>query len=70
MLDCLDDVILVPALIWLAIRLLPGAAIEAGRADADGWLAADAEKPRSHIGAVAIVAIWMGFSVLAWRWLT
>lgn len=39
----IDDAILLPALIWMAIRLLPAHVIEACRAEAESWLAR--EKP-------------------------
>ena len=64
----LDDLILVPALVWLAIRLLPDNVVEAARADAEAWLEAGTQRPRSYVGAAAVVAIWIGLLILAWRW--
>lgn len=65
----LDDVILLPALIWLAVRLMPAAVIEASRADAEKWMAEQHARPRSYAGAVAIVAIWLATLALCWYWL-
>jgi uncharacterized membrane protein YkvA (DUF1232 family) len=65
----LDDVILVPALIWLAIRLLPGTVIHAARSDAEVWLEAHADRPKSYLGAAAVVSIWVGCIVAVWWWL-
>ncbi len=50
----LDDLVLVPLGIWLAIRLVPAAVMDDCRAQAlDGRL------PGSRAGAVAIVLIWV-----------
>lgn len=65
----IDDVILLPALIWLAVRLMPVAVIESSRADADRWMAEQGTKPRSYAGATAIVAIWLAALGLCWYWL-
>ena len=66
----LDDVILLPALIWLAVRLIPAAVVASSRADAEKWMAEQGAKPRSYAGAVAIVAIWLAALALCWYWLT
>ncbi len=64
-----DDVLLLPALIWLALRLLPPEVLENSRAQAEAWMKRDAARPRSVAGAVAIVAMWLAAAgVLAW-WL-
>jgi uncharacterized membrane protein YkvA (DUF1232 family) len=55
----LDEMLLLPALIWVAMRLLPAAVLEASRADAQRWIEARHAKPRSIAGAVAIVAVWL-----------
>ena len=64
----LDEVLLLPGLIWLAIKTLPPAVLEASRQQADAWMASKGAKPRSRAGAVLIVAIWIGIAYLAWRW--
>ena len=61
----LDEAILLPALIWLALRLLPAAVREASRAQADAWLAQQRAKPRLMAGAVLVVAVWAGVLGLA-----
>ena len=55
----LDEVILLPALIWLAIRMLPPDVLLESRAKAEEWMAASSSKPKSLVGAVAIVAVWL-----------
>jgi uncharacterized membrane protein YkvA (DUF1232 family) len=63
-----DDVLLLPGLIWLAVRLLPAPVVEDSRTRADDWMATRGSKPTSTAGAVAIVAIWIGVAALAWWW--
>ncbi len=65
----LDDVLLLPALIWLAIRLLPPPVLADCRRQAEEWMLARGAKPASKAGAVLVVALWIGLAVAAWRWL-
>ena len=56
----LDDLILVPAGIWLVVRLIPADILAEHRA-----LAAAAEaRPVSRAAAIVIVAIWLASAVL------
>ena len=65
----LDDVIIVPVMIWLIVRLLPDAVVQESRAKADIWMAQQHKKPISYLGALFIVLLW-GLSIyLAWRWI-
>jgi uncharacterized membrane protein YkvA (DUF1232 family) len=66
----LDDALLLPALIWLAVRLLPPAVLLECRQRADAWLAAGTAKPRSMTGAVVIVLLWLAAAagVGWWGW--
>jgi uncharacterized membrane protein YkvA (DUF1232 family) len=64
-----DDVLLLPALIWLALRLLPDEVIAESRAQAEDWLARQAARPRSVGGAVAIVVVWLAVAALVAAWL-
>jgi uncharacterized membrane protein YkvA (DUF1232 family) len=61
-----DDALLLPALIWVAIRLMPSAVLEECRGRADEWMAREGRKPRSYWGAVLIVAIWVGIAWAVW----
>lgn len=66
----LDDVILLPALICLTIRLLPPAVVLECRAKAEKWLAEGKAKPKSATGAVIIVVIWIAaITALGWWFL-
>lgn len=66
----LDDVILLPGLIWLAVRLVPPQVRVESRAKADAWMTEHGKKPQSYSGAVLIVALWVVLSYLIWRWWT
>ncbi|CAB3824052.1 hypothetical protein LMG26858_00342 [Achromobacter anxifer] len=64
-----DDVLLLPGLIWLTIKLLPPDVLQECRSQADAWMRSQGEKPRSLAGAVMIMALWLGISIAAWFWL-
>ncbi len=64
----LDDVLILPSLIWLAVRLLPVHVIDQCRVQAEEWMASKQGKPRSYAGAAAIVGIWIGVLYLCWWW--
>lgn len=57
----LDDLLLVPAGLWLTMRLVPAPVLIECRARA----AAMAERPVSWIGAAFIVAVWLVITLLA-----
>ena len=53
----LDDVLLLPGLIWLAIRLLPPEVLADCRKQADVWIRTQGSKPSSRVGAVVILSL-------------
>ena len=61
----LDDLILVPLGIMLALRLIPAAVLADARAQAEAAL----ERPTSQAAAAVIVAIWIACALLAGWWL-
>lgn len=63
-----DDVILLPGLIWLAIKLIPAPALADCRDQADRWMKTEGAKPTSLAGLVLVVAVWIGASVALWHW--
>ncbi len=69
-LGLIDDAILLPGLIWLAVRMLPKDVLAESRTQADRWLAGQRSQPRSYVAAVVIVGIWLGLLALGWYWFT
>lgn len=63
-----DDVLLLPALMWLAVRWIPTELMRENRSRADDWLRQGHGKPRSLAGAAVIVALWVGVAVALWYW--
>jgi uncharacterized membrane protein YkvA (DUF1232 family) len=62
----LDDLVLVPLGVWLALRLIPGAVIQDCRSRADALIAEG--KPVTRAGVAIIIAIWLFLLALA-AWL-
>lgn len=62
-----DDAILLPGLIWLAIRMLPPQVVASCRLEAEEWMRRGAAKPKSYVGAVFIVLLWCAVIYLIWR---
>lgn len=65
----LDDAILLPLGILLALRLLPPAVLAAGRQQAEEWERRQAPRPVSWPAAGLILLLWALAVVLAGRWL-
>ncbi|QFZ84916.1 DUF1232 domain-containing protein [Variovorax paradoxus] len=65
----LDDVLLLPALIWLAVRLLPAEVIVRSRERAEDWMVRNGRRPTSRVGMALVIGIWVLVAAgLAW-WL-
>lgn len=62
----LDELVILPLGIALALRLIPPALVAEFRAEA----ARRADRPRSRVAAVLIVAVWLGAAAMAAAWLT
>ena len=62
-LGLIDDAILIPAGLWLFVKLLPAGLMEEHRAAA----AAAAERPRSRGGVLIVLALWLLAALLVWR---
>ena len=63
-----DDALLLPALIWLAVRLLPKEVIDDSRVLADAWMAEQNKRPTSYVGAAFIVVLWLLAAYAGWVW--
>ena len=66
----LDDVLLLPALIWLTVRMLPPDVLAEARQKAEQWLAAQGAKPHSLVGAAVVVLLWCVVAVVLVSWTT
>jgi uncharacterized membrane protein YkvA (DUF1232 family) len=63
-----DDILLLPGLIWLTIRLLPPEIVAECRTQADEWIQAKGSKPSSRAGAALIITLWLAMGAAAWLW--
>lgn len=61
-----DDALLLPGLIWFAIKLVPADVMQECRRQGDAWLEREGRKPRSYFGALVIVMTWI--LVCWWLW--
>ena len=66
----LDEVVLLPGLIWMTVQMLPAEVLSECRQQADDWMAQAGTKPRSAAGAVMVVAIWVGVGIAVSWWLS
>ena len=64
----LDDVLILPAGIWLVLKLVPPDVLAECRAQAARWLEEKQARPPSYLAAVLIVVLWLALLWLAWRW--
>ena len=63
----LDDLILLPGVIYLTIKLIPVPVLTECRDKALAWLDLRRARPTSYVAAVAIILIWLALGWLAWR---
>lgn len=66
----LDDAILLPLGIWIALRLVPATVMAQSRLEAQAWLDAHITRPVNHAAAVLFVLLWVLLAWLLWRWLS
>jgi uncharacterized membrane protein YkvA (DUF1232 family) len=63
----LDELILLPAAIFLVLKLIPADVLAECRQQASRWSEENRGRPRSYIGAAVIVLLWLGLAWLGWR---
>ena len=63
-----DDVLLLPVLIWMTIRMLPPDVIAECRVKAEEWMHRGEGKPRSNWGIALVMAVWTGVGAAFWAW--
>jgi uncharacterized membrane protein YkvA (DUF1232 family) len=54
----LDDLIIVPAGVWLLLKLVPEPVLADSRAAAERWFSEHNGKPRSLLGLMLILILW------------
>ena len=59
-LGLIDDAILIPAGLWLFVRMLPAGLFQEHRREAE----AASERPGSTAGALIVIAVWIGAALL------
>lgn len=55
----IDDIILIPILVWITLKLVPDEMMIQSRNQAQEWLALNQKKPKSYFGLFIILAIWL-----------
>lgn len=63
----LDDLLIIPAGIWLALKLVPVEVMAECRERAAAWQARQVGKPVSRLGAALVVLFWIVVGLLVWR---
>lgn len=69
LLGYLDDLLLLPGLIWLSVKLVPPLVLVQCRSRADEWMALTGRRPSVWQGAVLVFAVWLALGLAAWFWL-
>ena len=65
----LDDLLILPAGVWLVSKLVPQDVAAECRAQAAQWLLEQRPTPRNYLGAVLIVVAWAAILWAVWRWI-
>jgi len=60
------DVLLLPVLVWFAMKLLPAEVVDDCRRQADACMQTQGQKPTSRAGVVFVLAMWLMASGLAY----
>jgi uncharacterized membrane protein YkvA (DUF1232 family) len=63
-----DDVLLLPVLIWFIVRQLPEVIVQDCRLQAEAWMAERQAKPVSRAGIVLVLLVWIAVAWGLWRY--
>jgi len=66
----LDDLIIVPAGVWLLLRIVPEPVLIDCRNQTEKWFLEQKDKPRSWVGLAVIVVLWVLCAWALFRWLS
>ncbi len=67
-LGLVDDVLLLPVLIWFIVRHLPSVIAQDCRLQAEAWMAERQAKPVSRAGLVLVLSVWAVAGWGLWRY--
>lgn len=65
----IDDAILLPVMIWLAVRLLPADVVNSSRQLAQEWMQKNDRKPVNRWGVLLVLLVWVGAALWLSIWL-
>lgn len=65
----LDDALLLPCLIWIAVRLVPPEVLAECRIKAAEWMVQEGRKPSSNWGILFVALAWMLITWAVWKYL-
>ncbi len=63
----LDDLILVPAGVWLLVRMVPEPVVTESRAQALEWFLQRKHKPQSVLGLAIVLGVWLLAAWITYR---
>jgi uncharacterized membrane protein YkvA (DUF1232 family) len=64
----LDELILLPISIYFILKLVPEPVLVHCRAEAGVWMAHHKPTPKSIVGAIMIMLLWMAFFGMVWKY--
>lgn len=59
----IDDALILPILIWLAVHFTPKQVMTEAQQQADDWIKQQQQKPKNYVVAALIVLIWLSLAV-------
>ncbi|AXJ89858.1 hypothetical protein DKP84_04660 [Acinetobacter pittii] len=65
-LGLLDEAIILPMLIWLAVRFTPQKVILDAEQQAEEWLDQQERRPQNYLVAVLIILVWITLALMAY----
>ncbi|MBU6368762.1 MAG: DUF1232 domain-containing protein [Burkholderiales bacterium] len=66
----LDEALLLPAMVWLAVKCLPKAVKDECQRQVQAWLETHDAKPVHSWGIVWVLSVWSAVCFLLWCWLS
>ena len=55
----LDDLIIVPVLVWLVLKLVPIDVLKQTREQSAEWINSNQSKPKSYVGLFVVLMVWL-----------